>query len=170
MRHWDTAREHIHEVSVPFPPRHQLHLGFPSSLCMGISDFLTNPTTATDCVTRLSPSTSLSTGAPQDCMLSTLHQWLYYSPSDKHHHWLCLWRGCDWAHRNGRWGSEWIQSHCGLMELVRKNLWLFRAQPLKVSTKKKLWHGSSSRKDLTAAAQTAKHPTIITHRPLEIGP
>lgn len=90
----------------------------------------------TDCVTRLSPSTSLSTGAPQDCVPSTLHQWLYYSPSDKHHHWVCPWRSCDWANENGRWGSEWIQSHCGLMELVRNDLWLFRAQPLKVSTNK----------------------------------
>lgn len=154
MRHQVTAREHIHEVSghQHLPPRQPLHLGLPSSLCMWISNFLTKPTN--DCVTCLSPSTSLSTGAPQDFVPSTLHQWLYYSPSDKHHHWVCLWRSCDWAHKNGRWGSEWIQSHCGLMELVRNNLWLFRAQPLKVSTKKiTVWqYRYRSRKDMTAAA------------------
>lgn len=48
MRHQVTAREHIHGVSVHqhLPPRQPLHLGLPSSLCMWINNFLTNPTTA----------------------------------------------------------------------------------------------------------------------------
>ena len=53
------------------------YLGIPLNLCLWIKDFLTNRPQAVKMCPHLSPTLSLSTGAPQGCVLSPLLYSLY---------------------------------------------------------------------------------------------